>query len=761
MKSQDERTRLVSDVILAPGFSPEHFKGLNLRAMDSLIDSLDLAVVDKQGDLLPYSTGDGWRSHELKISVPRSSRAGARARTQATVSSETFDEFGDIIDVPGLRTRSLVNVIRTHFSAPSSESIGPLHYVPYQHYWQHGVDSQERIYDDLYTGDAWLEEHERIQRLPVTPGCEREQAIVAMMFSSDATHIGQFGQSYLWPIYLYFGNNSKWDRRRPSSRVSEHVAYIPKMSDEVKSKIEMLQSGKLQPALLAHCKREIFHNCWRILLDDDFIDAYKHGMNVKYSNGVERCLYPRIFTYSADYPEKVLIATIKDFGTHPCPRCLIIKPELSQLGLAKDMNICKDFRRDGDEQRSKVLDARRLAYHDGYVVNSSYVEKILSSMSGVPTLNAFSTRLISNPAFNLHQMLVPDFLHEVELGWQHSILVLQSFRQITSYPPDTIRKFHHNVSGMKRLAARDYEDILQCCGPCFEGLFPPGDDAVIQQLLFTVAHWHALAKLRVQTTTTLNMLRTQTTVLARRLRRFQTTIAVRYNTVETDNEHEKQKRQETRRALATGSVVQSTEPHKRGVKFNLTTYKFHALGDYPDTIEKFGTTNSYSTQIGELEHRRAKAHARRASQAQLVEGVTKVDRRQAYLSQRAKMLAKFTSQELTEQEHRDETGQAALYESLNTDDTFEHHHVGVHGTTILIGSFLQQHANDRALINFLPNLKDHLLLRFGVSPAETLQFTELQRQQLVIPSGKLIQHATIRVAYTTYDVRHSENVINP
>ncbi|KAG9121530.1 hypothetical protein FRC07_002469 [Ceratobasidium sp. 392] len=303
-KSQDERTRLISDVILAPGFSPEHFKGVNLRTMDKLIDALDSVVVDDQSNLPPHATGDGWRSHELKISVPRASRAGARARTQAAIFSESFDEFGEVIDIPGLRTRSLVNVIRTHFSLPSSESVGPLHYLPYQHYWQHGTDSLERIYDELYTGNAWLQEHERLQNSPPVPGCQLERAIVAMMFSSDATHIGQFGQSYLWPIYLYFGNNSKWDRRRLSSRICEHIAYIPKMPDEVKSQLQMLQSGRLQPALLAHCKREIFHNCWRILIDDDFIDAYGHGMVVKCSDGVERRLYPRVFTYSADYPEK-------------------------------------------------------------------------------------------------------------------------------------------------------------------------------------------------------------------------------------------------------------------------------------------------------------------------------------------------------------------------------------------------------------------------------------------------------------------------
>ena len=48
----------------------------------------------------------------------------------------------------------------------------------------------------------------------------------------------------------------------------------------------------------------MFHAVWNILLDNDFIEAYKNGIVVKCFDGIYRCIYPRIFTYSADYPEK-------------------------------------------------------------------------------------------------------------------------------------------------------------------------------------------------------------------------------------------------------------------------------------------------------------------------------------------------------------------------------------------------------------------------------------------------------------------------
>ena len=38
-----------------------------------------------------------------------------------------------------------------------------------------------------------------------------------------------------------------------------------------------------------------------------------------------------------------------------------------------------------------------------------------------------------------------------------------SYRDIPPFGRDTIQKFSNNVSGLKRLAARDFEDILQVC----------------------------------------------------------------------------------------------------------------------------------------------------------------------------------------------------------------------------------------------------------------------------------------------------------
>jgi len=107
--------------------------------------------------------------------------------------------------------------------------------------------------------------------------------------------------------------------------------------------------------------------------------------------------------------------------------------------------------------------------------------------------NVFSEHL-AKYRFDFHSMFVVDLLHEFELGvWKatftHLLRVLYAqggdgiqilnkrlvlifsfndlvnyllrYRDIPTFGRDTIRKFVHNASGMKKLAARDFEDLLQ------------------------------------------------------------------------------------------------------------------------------------------------------------------------------------------------------------------------------------------------------------------------------------------------------------
>ena len=171
------------------------------------------------------------------------------------------------------------------------------------------------------------------------------------------------------------------------------------------------------------------------------------------------------------------------------------------------------------------------------------------------------------------------------------------FRLVPTFGTHTIRRFKDNVSEMKKFAARDYEDILQvkrlevspahsllihmqCAIPVFEGLLDEPYNTMLMQLLYRAAEWHALAKLRMHTKTTLDLLEKCTIHLGQLMRKFRNVTFLNFNTVVLPRE-----------ARKSPSASGKRKP------LNLNTYKFHSLGDYVRTIKLFGCTDSFSTQL--------------------------------------------------------------------------------------------------------------------------------------------------------------------
>ena len=99
------------------------------------------------------------------------------------------------------------------------------------------------------------------------------------------------------------------------------------------------------------------------------------------------------------------------------------------------------------------------------------------------------------------------------------------------------------------------------------------------RLLYKAAEWHALAKLRLHTDSTLELLKAVTREFCHLMRQFRDKTLDKFNTVELPREAGTQKGGAKKKVL------------------NLNTYKFHALGDYVATIRLFGTTDSYPTQL--------------------------------------------------------------------------------------------------------------------------------------------------------------------
>ena len=162
-------------------------------------------------------------------------------------------------------------------------------------------------------------------------------------------------------------------------------------------------------AFFAHCHCELFHEQWKVLLNDKLIDAYKHGIILICCDEIKRWFYPQIFTYSTDYPEKwvmdsckfylgelmwsvrILIACLRNLRTCLCPHCLIPKDHIQNLATRQDFLQQKILTHtDTTELWSKVKEACKLIYEKNYAVDTVQVKALLKPESLVPTSEGWS-----------------------------------------------------------------------------------------------------------------------------------------------------------------------------------------------------------------------------------------------------------------------------------------------------------------------------------------------------------------------------------
>ncbi|KAG2336479.1 hypothetical protein BDR05DRAFT_978786 [Suillus weaverae] len=251
------------------------------------------------------------------------------------------------------------------------------------------------IQGELYTLLAFIDAHHEFQQCPGEPGCDLPQVVVALMFWSDALHLAMFGNAKLWPVYMYFGNESKYCHCKPSCNLANHVAYFQKVRWPFVDD---------PPQHWTSHFHELFQVQWKVLCDDKLLEAYEHGIVVLCCDGVKCRFYPQFFTYSMDYPEKVLVATIH------------------QLGMTHDRQQHSMLAWSNASRSQPVSTARCLIYENNYGIDSAAVEALLKSDSWVLNLNTFLDSLEAF-GFNVFIALVIDLLYEFELGVWHTLLI--------------------------------------------------------------------------------------------------------------------------------------------------------------------------------------------------------------------------------------------------------------------------------------------------------------------------------------------------
>ncbi|RXW14483.1 hypothetical protein EST38_g11371 [Candolleomyces aberdarensis] len=327
------------------------------------------------------------------------------------------------------------------------------------------------------------------------------------------------------------------------------------------------------------------------------------------------------------------------------------------------------------------------------------------------------------------------------------------------------------MSEMKKLAARDYEDILQCSIPAFEGLLSNEQgNKEVTKLLYRAAEFHAFAKMRLHTDETLTHLETTAKVFGKQIRHFHDEICPRFDTFELPGETNRRNRQKARRGAATGVPTSRTQGRKRK-GLNLHTYKFHSLGDYALFICLFGGTDSFSTQPGELVHKLVKRLYGTTNKCQIEKRIGKRVRR----LERAKLAAQRRAQRLRLVQMRQVVhNEVTTSGTVDGNQTAEPHveedrdprfYISPSRNSGLdLSQLMKENRGNPAYDNFVRKLKDHLLARLinrGFDGDAHDDFTDNDRNSVRIYGDKIYEVRTCRINYTTYDNRRDYDIVNP
>ena len=213
-KSIPQLNSLVKDVILAPDFKPEDFIGFNAVKENEVMDRYRETPNEGQ-EVSPFAFDDRWIKGSVEISLPCD---GVKHASEAAAPKYKVE----------LYYRKPLEIIKSAFAETEAEKF---HTIPFKAFWKPSPNEpEERIYSEIFTGDVFNKEYNKIRgQVRDSLHSQLEPVMAGLMIYSDSTSLAQFGTAELWPIYLYFGNQSKYSRSKPSSFAAHHLVYMPKV----------------------------------------------------------------------------------------------------------------------------------------------------------------------------------------------------------------------------------------------------------------------------------------------------------------------------------------------------------------------------------------------------------------------------------------------------------------------------------------------------------------------------------------------------
>ena len=294
--------------------------------------------------------------------------------------------------------------------------------------------------------------------------------------------------------------------------------------------------------------QRLFHESMRIVLEP-LLAAGINGVEMTSSDGAVRNVHPILTCYVADYPEQCLVACTK-YGT--CPKCKICS---KQLG-------------DPDPTEKRTQEWTEGIIKEGKEKANGNPQKLHTyCMSFDVAGGVYRPFWEGFPLCDIHSSITPDVLHQLYQGvfkhlvsWCQSILTPQELdHQIRALPPGFgLRQFKNGIFALSQISGPERKNMAKVLLGCLVGCMPLKGIAAVTALLDFIY----IAQYSTHDSITLGYLQDA-------LDRFH----------------------QSRDYFITTLVRED---------FNIP--KFHSLLHYIESIENFGTTDNYNTEMFERLH---------------------------------------------------------------------------------------------------------------------------------------------------------------
>lgn len=205
-KSIGEMERL-QEIISSKDFVARDVRKLDFRKVAKMLGTCTLND--------SFDVRDGWIMRDLTIEVPvgHIDKHGPRCSN---------------FSVKNFLYRPLVRVICSVFESRASSGFV---YEPCELKFKSPAGGEMNTYGELYWSRAFRTVHEEVLRLPRDCNDRLPRAVAVLQLWSDGMSATKFGRAKLWPAYLQFGNQSKYDRGKPGT--CHHIAHIPSVSEQI------------------------------------------------------------------------------------------------------------------------------------------------------------------------------------------------------------------------------------------------------------------------------------------------------------------------------------------------------------------------------------------------------------------------------------------------------------------------------------------------------------------------------------------------